>query len=63
MFRELHYQQQPSNPAELPAASRYLIGGIIAALSGALIFALLTSGKAVPDIASLASAKLHLTGV
>lgn len=63
MFLKLELQENEETRDRLPAFARYLIAGIIAALSAMLIFALLNTDKAAPDIAALAAEKLSLSGV
>ncbi len=63
MFLKLEFQEHKLSSAGLSSATRYLLGILITVLSAALAFVIIRSEKAAPDLATLATNKLNLSGV
>lgn len=63
MFINVVLQERASKANELPALSRYLLALLISAMAGALLFSVVYSTKAKPDLAYYAMANLKASGV
>ncbi len=63
MFLKLEFKENQATSGELSTTTRVLLAIAIVALGTSLIYAILSAGKAPPDLAAQVAEKLDLSGV